>query len=345
MTDRQETISTAGLLRKVAGCLDSGYFVIPKPNEGAGKDEWMATLRARADELEAAMKENDERRSPDGDGLGRTEPDTAVDSASVRASNTAGPAKSSGDTPAAKAERNSPKVGAGSNPADAHTTSPAGAEARVGDDPELAEPIICGSCHRAVGRQRPDGGIRVLKCQSCLKAEARVEALPLLESRLIVLASYSAKNMHANSVMAGAHDGHVDDGTILMGFDECPHPDCVLVRTRLAAGRPPQPERTVMPSASGNDGNDSTDTRSVAGGASDSTSDAPPPYPYEIKASRRVSTDEICLHVASVELRRQVLATETMLLSRAQAMRLAADIDELLAEPDPPQPRSEQEPT
>src|SRR5690348_14555438 len=64
------------------------------------------------------MSNLSESHSPDGDGLGMTGPDTASDSAFVRASYDAGTAKSSGQTTAAKAERKSPKAGSGSNPDD-----------------------------------------------------------------------------------------------------------------------------------------------------------------------------------------------------------------------------------
>jgi hypothetical protein len=64
---------------------------------------------------------NDESRSPDGDGLGRTRPNTAVESGYAAHSHTAGAAEPSGQTTAAKAERKSPKAGAGSEPADSHT--------------------------------------------------------------------------------------------------------------------------------------------------------------------------------------------------------------------------------
>lgn len=64
-----------------------------------------------------------ETRSPDGDGLGMTEPNTDADSAFARASNASGAAKPSGETTAANAERNSPKVGAGSEPAESQPSS------------------------------------------------------------------------------------------------------------------------------------------------------------------------------------------------------------------------------
>jgi len=68
------------------------------------------------------MKLSHENRSPDGDGRGMTGRTSTVDSDhSVELPIPSDPAKSSGDTTAVKAARNSPKAGAGSNPADSHT--------------------------------------------------------------------------------------------------------------------------------------------------------------------------------------------------------------------------------
>ncbi len=73
---------------------------------------------ALADELKTVSLES---RSPDGDGHGTTGPETPVDAAHGGALPIqADTAKSSGVTTAAQAERNSPKAGAGSEPADSH---------------------------------------------------------------------------------------------------------------------------------------------------------------------------------------------------------------------------------
>ena len=56
------------------------------------------------------------------------------------------------------------------------------------------------------------------------------------------------------------------------------------------------------------------------------TKDARPP----VQVWRRISTDEIGIQVVSIKLRRQIMATESMVLSRQQALRLAGDIHDLL---------------
>ncbi len=56
-----------------------------------------------------------------------------------------------------------------------------------------------------------------------------------------------------------------------------------------------------------------------------------------IRAFRRISTNEIILHVGSGPKRREIAATESLILSDMQALRLANDIMELVPglEPQP----------
>jgi hypothetical protein len=84
-----------------------------------------------------------ENRGADGDARGMTGPNTPADSAhSGELPMRADAAKSSGVTTAAKAERNSPKAGAGSEPADSLSTSAAAGLRRAPLDPPEGEPTL-----------------------------------------------------------------------------------------------------------------------------------------------------------------------------------------------------------
>ncbi len=62
-------------------------------------------------------------------------------------------------------------------------------------------------------------------------------------ARLRALAKEAAEKLHG-SVLLNPYrtkTGHIDDGTVTLGFTTCPHPDCVLVRTM------PEPIDTYTP--------------------------------------------------------------------------------------------------